>query len=64
MEPAGTVEALRGEATAQSRSDIRSLAQNALLFVSDWVVTGKQSGIAMRLGTTTEVRLRIDRFLG
>jgi hypothetical protein len=69
MEPAGTVEALRGEATAQSGSDIRSLARNASLFVGEWVATGMQSGISMRLGTATEVRLgpearlRIDRFL-
>jgi hypothetical protein len=69
VEPAGTVEALRGEATAQSGSDIRPLARDASLFVGELVATGMQSAIAMRLGAATEVRLgpearlRIDRFL-
>ena len=69
VEPAGTVEALHGEATAQSGSDIRPLARDASLFVGELVVTGMESAIAMRLGAATEVRLgpearlRIDRFL-
>jgi hypothetical protein len=50
VEPAGTVEALRGEATAQSGSDIRPLARDASLFVGELVATGMQSAIAMRLG--------------
>jgi hypothetical protein len=68
-EPAGTVEALRGEATAQSGSDIRPLARDASLFVGELVATSVQSAIAMRLGAATQVRLgpearlRIDRFL-
>jgi hypothetical protein len=69
VEPAGTVKALRGEATAQSGSDIRPLARDSSLFVGESVATGMQSAIAMRLGAATEVRLgpearlRIDRFL-
>jgi hypothetical protein len=68
-EPAGTVEALRGEATAQVGSGIRPLAQNASVLVGDLVATGAQSAIALRLGSATQVRLgpearlRIDRFL-
>jgi hypothetical protein len=69
VEPAGKVEALRGEATAQSGSDIRPLAPDAPLFIGELVATGMQSAIAMHLGTATQVRLgpeahlRIDRFL-
>src|SRR5215469_1547361 len=68
-EPAGTVEALRGEATAQAGSGIRPLAQNASVLVGDLVATGAQSAVALRLGSATQVRLgpearlRIDRFL-
>jgi hypothetical protein len=68
-EPAGTVEALRGEATAQAASGVRPLAGDASVFVGDLVATGAQSAIALRLGSATEVRLgpearlRIDRFL-
>jgi hypothetical protein len=68
-EPAGTVEALRGEATAQAGSGIRPLAQNAPVLVGDLVATAAQSAMALRLGTATQVhlgpetRLRIDRFL-
>ena len=68
-EPAGTVEALRGEATAQVGSGIRPLAQNASVLVGDLVATGAQSAVALRLGSATQVRLgpearlRIDRFL-
>ena len=50
IEPAGTVEALRGEATAQSGSEVRALARDASLFVGELVATGAQSAIAMRLG--------------
>ena len=68
-EPAGTVEALRGDATAQAGSSIRPLAQNASVLVGDLVATGAQSAVALRLGSATQVRLgpearlRIDRFL-
>ena len=68
-EPAGTVEALRGEATAQATSGVRPLAQDASVLVGDLVATGAQSAIALRLGAATQVRLgpearlRIDRFL-
>lgn len=68
-EPAGDVEALRGEATAQTGSAIRQLAQNAAVFVGDTVATAAQSAIALHLGSATlvrlgpEARLRIDRFL-
>jgi hypothetical protein len=68
-EPAGSVEALRGEATAQAGAGVRPLAQDASVFIGELVATGSQSAIAMRLGTATQVRLgpearlRIDRFL-
>ena len=68
-EPAGKVEALRGEATAQSGSEIRPLAPDASVFVGELVATGMQSAIALHLGAATQVRLgpeahlRIDRFL-
>src|SRR5437763_850459 len=68
-EPAGTVEALRGEATAQAGSAVRPLAQDAPVFVRDLVATAAKSATALRLGSATQVRLgpearlRIDRFL-
>jgi hypothetical protein len=69
VEPAGTVETLRGQATAAAGSSSRPLAPDASLFLGDLVATGAQSAIAMRLGLMTEVRLgaearlRIDRFV-
>ena len=68
-ESAGTVDALRGTATAQAGAGIRPLAQDASIFVGDLVATTAQSAIALRLGPATlvrlgaEARLRIDRFL-
>jgi hypothetical protein len=67
--PAGKVESLRGEASAQAASRRRPLAQQAELFVGDLIVTGAASALALRLGAATLVRLgaeaqlRIDRFL-
>jgi hypothetical protein len=68
-EPAGTVDALRGMATAQAGTGVRPLAPAASIFVGDLVATTAQSAIALRLGSATlvrlgaEARLRIDRFL-
>jgi hypothetical protein len=68
-EPAGDVDTIRGGATAQTGSALRELAPNALVFVGDTVATAAQSAIALRLGSTTlvrlgaDARLRIDRFL-
>ena len=50
-EPAGDVEAVRGDATAQTGPAIRRLAQNAAVFVGDTVATAAQSAIALRLGS-------------
>jgi hypothetical protein len=67
--PAGKVEALRGEASAQFATRKRMLAQEADLFVGDLVATAADSAVAFRLGVATHVRLgpqaelRIDRFL-
>jgi hypothetical protein len=68
-EPAGTVDALRGTATAQAGAGSRPLAPDASVFVGDLVATTAQSAIALCLGPATlvrlgaEARLRIDRFL-
>jgi ferric-dicitrate binding protein FerR (iron transport regulator) len=68
-EPAGDVEASRGECYAQTAVARRTLAPAAAIFIGDTVGTGERSGLSMRLGTATEVklgaeaRLRIDRFL-
>ena len=66
-EPAGTVDALSGTATAQAGASVRPLAPDASVFVGDLVATAAQSAIAFRLGSATlvrlgaEARLRIDR---
>ena len=68
-EPAGTVDALSGTATAQAGASVRPLAPDASVFVGDLVATAAQSAIAFRLGSATlvrlgaEARLRIDRFV-
>jgi hypothetical protein len=68
-EPAGDVKTSRGECYAQTALARRSLAPAAAIFIGDTVATGEQSGLSMRLGAATEVklgaeaRLRIDRFL-
>ena len=68
-EPAGSVQDLRGEATAEAGSQNRKLARDAAVFVGDTVVTAEQSAVALKLGQATlirlgpDTRLRIDRFL-
>ena len=67
-EPAGKVEALRGEAFVQAASR-RALMQAGDIFVGDTVATGANSAVALRFGAATLVRLgadtelRIDRFI-
>jgi hypothetical protein len=68
-EPAGNVDALRGEAFALAASRRRALAQQSDVFVRDTVATGAASSLALRLGSATlvrlgsDARLRIDRFV-
>ena len=68
-EPAGKVDDLRGEASAQTASRRRALAQQADVFVGDTVATAANSAMGLRLGAATLVRLgadaqlRIDRFI-
>ncbi|MBS0560238.1 MAG: FecR domain-containing protein [Proteobacteria bacterium] len=68
-DPAGAVEAIQGQVTAQAGAAARTLAKDAPVFVGDTVATGAQSGVALRLGQATKVRLgeqaklRIDAFL-
>lgn len=68
-EPAGTVEALRGDAYALSAPARRTLALASDVFVGDSVVTSAQSSLGLHLGAATRIRLgpeaqlRIDRFL-
>jgi len=66
---AGQVESLRGAAFAERINARRTLAPAADVFVGDLVQTDQTSGVVMRLGTTTTVKLggdakfRIDRFV-
>ena len=68
-EPAGVVEMLRGEAYVQAADHCRALALASPVFVGDFVHTGAQSALGLRLGSAILVRLggeaqlRIDRFL-
>jgi hypothetical protein len=66
---AGHVEEVRGEVTAESRSQRRVLFAQADVFVGDDVATADSSRAAMLLGRDTSLRLganarvRIDRFI-
>jgi hypothetical protein len=68
-EPAGAVEASRGDCYARTAAERRLLAPAASVFVGDDVSTGVQSALSMHLGTAThiklgaEAQLRIDRFV-
>jgi hypothetical protein len=69
VEPVGSVEEVTGEAFGELESARRSLDRAAPVFLSEEVVTGLASRLAMRLGRDTTVklgeqaRLKIDRFL-
>jgi len=66
---AGQVESMRGEAFAERTNARRTLAPAADVFVGDLVQTNEQSGLVLKLGSTTtvklggEARFRIDRFV-
>jgi ferric-dicitrate binding protein FerR (iron transport regulator) len=66
---AGSVETLFGSAAASRGADSRGLSVGNALFVGDVVSTEALSGLAMRLGAATKIRLgaltllRIDRYL-
>lgn len=68
-ERAGAVEAVKGEAFAQTEAARRALEATGPLFVRDKVGTGSASRLAMRLGRDTLLRLgesasiTLDRFL-
>ncbi|WP_407155246.1 FecR domain-containing protein [Bradyrhizobium sp. STM 3557] len=68
-EPVGAVEDVTGEAFGEFESARRALDRAAPVFLSEEVVTGLASRLAMRLGRDTTVklgeqaRLKIDRFL-
>lgn len=67
--PAGSVQALSGQAEAELQAAIRQLATAGNIFVGDRVSTGAGARARLVLGTATELRLgseariRIDRFL-
>jgi hypothetical protein len=67
--PAGTIEALRGEAFAEGLKPRRALAPAAEVFIGDLVETATNSALTMHLGKTTFVKLgalakfRIDNFV-
>jgi len=69
VEPVGSVEDVTGEAFGELESARRMLDRAAPIFLSEEVVTGVASRLAMRLGRDTTVklgeqaRLKIDRFL-
>jgi len=69
VEPVGAVEEVTGEAFGELDSTRRTLDRAAPVFLSEEVVTGLASRLAMRLGRDTTVklgeqaRLKIDRFL-
>jgi ferric-dicitrate binding protein FerR (iron transport regulator) len=68
-EPVGSVDDVTGEAYGELESARRALDRAAPVFLSEEVVTGLASRLAMRLGRDTTVklgeqaRLKIDRFL-
>lgn len=67
--PAGSVQALSGQAEAELQAAVRQLATAGSIFVGDRVSTGSGARARLALGTATELRLgseariRIDRFL-
>jgi hypothetical protein len=66
---AGNIESLHGLAFAETASSRRALQPSADVFVGDLVETEINSGLIMRLGTSTTVKLgalakfRIDKFV-
>jgi uncharacterized membrane protein len=66
---AGQVESVRGEPFAERTNARRALGPAAEVFVGDLVQTDQKSGVVMKLGTTTTVKLggaarfRIDKFV-
>jgi hypothetical protein len=66
---AGRVEAVRGEAVAESPRGRRSLSPAMPVFTGEIMETAEESRLVLRLGADTElrlgagVRLRLDRFL-
>jgi hypothetical protein len=67
--PAGAVETLHGNAFAEGGMPRRPLQQAAEVFLNDLIETGANSGLTMRLGKATSVKLgelakfRIDKFV-
>jgi hypothetical protein len=67
--PAGTVQALRGDAFAEGPKPRRALQPLAAVFVGDVIETAVNSALTMRLGKATVVKLgalakfRIDNFV-
>ncbi|MFC7540655.1 hypothetical protein ACFQU2_15915 [Siccirubricoccus deserti] len=65
----GRVEAVRGEAVAESPRGRRSLSPTMPVFTGEIMETAEESRLVLRLGADTElrlgagVRLRLDRFL-
>jgi ferric-dicitrate binding protein FerR (iron transport regulator) len=66
---AGRVEAVRGEASAETDGQLRMLRVAENIFVNDLVATGLNSRLALRLGRRTTLRLgatcklKIDRYM-
>jgi hypothetical protein len=66
---AGTVQTLRGEASAEGSKPRRALQAMALVFIGDLIETAMNSALTMRLGKATVVKLgslakfRIDNFV-
>jgi hypothetical protein len=66
---AGNIELLHGQAFAETPSSRRVLQSSADVFIGDLVETEIDSGLIMRLGTSTTVKLgalakfRIDKFV-
>jgi hypothetical protein len=67
--PAGTIEALRGDAFAEGPKPRRALQPKAQVFIGDMVETAVNSALTMHLGKATIVKLgalakfRIDSFV-
>jgi hypothetical protein len=67
--PAGTIEALRGDAFAEGPKPRRALQPKAQVFIGDMVETAVNSALTMHLGKATIVKLgalakfRIDNFV-
>jgi len=67
--PAGSVYLARGECLAQAAREARALAVASPIFLGEWLRTGRESRLGVKLGETTDLRLgeeariRVDRFL-